>query len=674
MQNKKNVICAFLALILCGCQPAVSSAPVSHTEEMTEEAKGPDTSNAVPAEKKEESVYVETDASGLVKKITDTVKLTASPDSPVKDKTTLSDIRNTSGDEEYVLTDDGLIVFENKGNEITYKGTASGQLPVGVSVSYYLDEKKTDPSQLAGRSGHLKIRIDYQNYTGENYIPFLFVSAAVLDPDIFSNPKVTNGTLIEMDGMTAAAGYGIPGIKDFMHFSSHEMTEEIEIADYMEIEADVKEFELSFISTAVTSGLFSEIEDEDLKKGDDLISDMNELGEASGKIADGAEQLSDGASQFSEGLSQYVDGVNTLADGFGTLSGALGQLDENGTKLKDGASQISDALNGIKEKTDSFNKDQILSALSPEEKQKTEDAVQTALQDAQTITDILKDSSADMQEIQDFLANAESYETMVKDAAASITQSLQNIASADIQSSVVRSSSARSAISEEDLAAMDETVRNKVTELMSAAEELENGTGSVMGEIATISEQLKGLSSLQLPDIDIDIDALTPAVSDLLTQTDYLSKTAEKLGYTTEDFSDLVSAAQQLKSALDSLASGSQSLTDGIGQYTGAVHTLSQNISSAAEHTGDLKDGGSALKDGYSQLEEGIGSLAEGIREFDEKGIKELTKFADQDLRSLLKDLRSLIRNDSYDTYTGLFSETEGSVSFLFETEEIKAK
>ena len=56
------------------------------------------------------------------------------------------------------------------------------------------------------------------------------------------------------------------------------------------------------------------------------------------------------------------------------------------------------------------------------------------------------------------------------------------------------------------------------------------------------------------------------------------------------------------------------------------------------------------------------------------KRIKELTKFADQDLRSLLKDLRSLIRNDSYDTYTGLFSETEGSVSFLFETEEIKAK
>ena len=102
--------------------------------------------------------------------------------------------------------------------------------------------------------------------------------------------------------------------------------------------------------------------------------------------------------------------------------------------------------------------------------------------------------------------------------------------------------------------------------------------------------------------------------------------------------------------------------------------SIPAQLSSAAEHTGDLKDGGSALKDGYSQLEEGIGTLAEGIREFDEKGIKELIKFADQDLRSLLKDLRSLIRNDSYDTYTGLFSETEGSVSFLFETEEIKAK
>lgn len=37
------------------------------------------------------------------------------------------------------------------------------ELPVGVNLTYYLDGKEIQPSDLAGKSGKVKIRIDYEN-------------------------------------------------------------------------------------------------------------------------------------------------------------------------------------------------------------------------------------------------------------------------------------------------------------------------------------------------------------------------------------------------------------------------------------------------------------------------------------------------------------------------------
>lgn len=79
--------------------------------------------------------------------------------------------------------------------------------------------------------------------------------------------------------------------------------------DYVEISADVKDFELSFTATIVTPGLFSEIEDSDLSDADDLTDSMKELMDATDELVDGTDALHEGAQTFQDYMGQYLDGI-----------------------------------------------------------------------------------------------------------------------------------------------------------------------------------------------------------------------------------------------------------------------------------------------------------------------------------------------------------------------------
>ena len=81
----------------------------------------------------------------------------------ITDYSNLSDIKNLSGDEKFTKSDDGKIVWENKGKNISYQGTTTEATPINVKVTYYLDGKKISPSDLAGKSGEVKIVYNYSN-------------------------------------------------------------------------------------------------------------------------------------------------------------------------------------------------------------------------------------------------------------------------------------------------------------------------------------------------------------------------------------------------------------------------------------------------------------------------------------------------------------------------------
>lgn len=167
--------------------PAESSAEKEYSSTMTKD--------------KEESVYVKADASGRTREITVETSLKVDPDSDViEDISSLSDIRNTKGDEEYTAQPDGTILWENHGEDISYKGTSESGLPLDVSISYFLDDKAITPEELAGKSGKLRMRFDYENHTETTVtaddefvtlpIPFAAVSTVILPSDTFSHIEI----------------------------------------------------------------------------------------------------------------------------------------------------------------------------------------------------------------------------------------------------------------------------------------------------------------------------------------------------------------------------------------------------------------------------------------------------------------------------------------------------
>lgn len=311
-------------------------------------------------EDKRETVYAKADAQGNITGITvqDTLKCD-STGAQISDYSILKDMKNTKGDEEYVKQPDGTLLWDNQGEDISYEGTTEKELPVSVRIRYELDGKEVRAEELAGKSGRLKLRFDYENHTSETVnadgkerevqVPFLAMSALLLDTDVFSNVQVTNGKLISMGNQNMAVGYAFPGLKNSLKLDDYATTEDMEVPDYVEITADVTDFELEFTATVITTGIFEEMDTEDLKDAEDLADSMEELTKTSAKLVNGSGELLSGAKTFQTGLDQYVEGVGSVNEGIKSLKDGLSALDENTSALEDGAKALQEGAASLQE-------------------------------------------------------------------------------------------------------------------------------------------------------------------------------------------------------------------------------------------------------------------------------------------------------------------------------------
>lgn len=339
MWNKKMKKC--FAYLLCVCVLSCTGLQARAAEEP----------------KKEEAVNIKADASGKVYRATSEITLSGFAEGKeIKDKSALEDIRNISGDEEFTSSAGGSITWENHGTDIRYKGDAdAGELPVGVKITYYLDGKKTVPEQMAGKSGEVRIRFEYENKTkGEDYVPFVFLTAVFLPEDVFTDIEVENGSLSRIDDVEMIIGYGAPGLREALHLGAHDRTSDLEIPEYFEITAKATDFSLDFTATVVSSGLLKDRDLEDLDETEEGAEDLDDLEDASQKLVDALKKLSDGSATFRDSLRQYTDGATSLADAAAKLDAILSQMDftaygEAGLQLKGLSAQLSQGAKSFAE-------------------------------------------------------------------------------------------------------------------------------------------------------------------------------------------------------------------------------------------------------------------------------------------------------------------------------------
>lgn len=313
------ILCMMLGLTACDGE--MQSERTTETETVQVQITEPETEKAEPVlEDGERTVYAKADAAGNVREIT-------------------------------VET----LQMDENGEEYRYKEDSDEALPVAVKIGYYLNDVLTAPEKLAGQSGKMKIRFDYENCTAEDeendgaLVPFMVISALALPADTFSNIEVENGEVISMEGQRMVVGFALPGISDYLALKNYEPTEELEIPDFVEITADVKDFKLAFTATIMTNGLFKELEDEDLDDLDDMADSMDDLKEAVRELTDGTTELYDGMVEFHGYLGDFSEGAAAVAEGTAALSEGLEFLDDNKDDLEDGVKALSKGVKALYE-------------------------------------------------------------------------------------------------------------------------------------------------------------------------------------------------------------------------------------------------------------------------------------------------------------------------------------
>lgn len=208
---------------------------------------------------KDETVYVLADSNGSTQKIivSDWLKNAAGADT-LLDESGLTGVQNVKGNQ--ACTDnEGTLTWSAAGSDIYYQGTTDKELPVTLTVSYQLDGESIAPEDLVGKSGHVTIRYDYQNnqyemkeITGTRqkiYVPFAAITGLVLDNNRFRNVAVTNGKAINDGDRTAILGLALPGMQENLGLEP----DTLDIPGYVEISADVTDFQMSMTLTLVTN-------------------------------------------------------------------------------------------------------------------------------------------------------------------------------------------------------------------------------------------------------------------------------------------------------------------------------------------------------------------------------------------------------------------------------------
>lgn len=320
------------------------------------------TSSDADAVYKEETVYVNADATGTTDEVTvsNWLKNSGSVSGSLTDASTLKDIKNVKGDETFKASGDAL-TWNTDGEDIYYQGTTDQDLPVSVKLTYYLDGKEIKPADLKGKSGHLKIQVDYTNKEKktvsvdgkqeEVYTPFVMMTGMILPNETFSNVTIDNGKVISDGSKNIVVGFGMPGMKESLNLDESK-TEDLTIPESLCVEADVTDFTMSSTFTVALTDLLDDIDFDNIVDVDSLKSSLDELEDAALQLVSGSDTLADGAGTLADGVNSYTEGADTLNDAIQKYLGSNGELNGSVTEYVNGVNKV---VKGVQDYTDGTN-------------------------------------------------------------------------------------------------------------------------------------------------------------------------------------------------------------------------------------------------------------------------------------------------------------------------------
>lgn len=239
------------------------------------------------------------------------------------------------------------VITDHAGNQVkSFVNSAINNsdepIPVDMHITYSLDGNEISGTELAGKSGHVKLTYSFEATKSYNNkkVPFLAVTGLLLDAHKFSSPTIKNGKIIsESEDNYILAGYSLIGVNEDLGLDL--------ISNSFSFEADVTNFALGTTYTFATSEIFADLDTSKLRSVDDIIGSINQLGSGLDQIIDGSNKLTNGLDSASEGAKALQSGLNALSSGANALADGTNQLATGAHALTDGANQLKDGLSQV---------------------------------------------------------------------------------------------------------------------------------------------------------------------------------------------------------------------------------------------------------------------------------------------------------------------------------------
>ena len=626
---------------------------------------------AIPvlAASKIETVYSNLDSNGKSYKTIVSTQLTNEDKvDKLVDFSSLINIENTNGDETF-SKNGNEVVWDSNGNNIYYQGESDKELPVECKITYELNGEEISAEDLKGKSGNVKIKINYINnekhtvsINGKQitmYTPFIIVAGTKIDNTKNKNIKITNGKTVDNGESTLAVGIAMPGMQENIGISKNK----IEIPEEIEISMETENFEMeNIIAVVAVKGI-----DEDLTSDlNSMYSQVNELVNASNQLLEGANQIKDGTNELAVGANKLKSGTETAYNGSKQIKN---EVEESTRKLK------NDNTPAIDSKTLEAIKAQAMQSATLTAEQKA--AISSQAKAGATLT--AEQKAAISEQAKEGATLTTEQKKVISAQAkegATITEEQKEKIKAEARKSAEFTEAQKEAIIAQVPATLtDEEKQLIVTIAQNTAYKTAEETAlAVAQNIATQTAEKTAQTVAQSIAIQTaEKTALTVAQS---TATQTAEKTAQAVAQSTatqtaEKTAQAVAQSTATQTAGETATQtatqvGNQAKQKFTNQVVSQMNTLGEALGELTNGLENIDNGVSTLSLGANKLDNGALELATGVKTFNEQGISKINNLVNGDLKNLatrIEKMNELAK--AYNNYAGIQDGMDGEVKFI---------
>ena len=639
------------------------------------------------AASKSETVYSNLDSNGKAYKTIVSTQLTNEDKSDeITDISNLLNIENTNGDETF-KKEGNQIVWDSNGNNIYYKGESDKQLPVECKITYELNGEEISAEELKGKSGNVKIKINYTNnekhivsINGKQvtmYTPFIIVAGTKIDNAKNKNIQITNGKIVDNGESTLAVGIAMPGMQENIGISKSK----IDIPEEIEISMETEDFEMgNIIAVVAVKGI-----------DEDLTSDLNSMYSQINELANASNEILAGANQLKEGTSELVSGVDQLKDGTGAAYAGSKQIkdevEESTKNLK------NDNTPAIDSKTLEAIKAQAMQIATLSDEQKAGIAAQAKA--AATLSDEQKAGIAAQAKAGAKLTDAQKAGIAAQaKAAAKLTdaQKAEIAAQAKLtdeqKAKITAQAKAGAEFTKTQKTAIIEQAQKKYTETLTEAEKqliltvaqntaYQTATTTALAVAESTAEATALKVAQSVAESTAEATALKVAQSVAESTAEATAQTvAQSTATQTAETTALTVAQSTATQTAGATATqtatqvGNQAKQKFTNQVVSQMSTLGTALDELTNGLANIDNGVSVLSVGTNKLDSGALQLANGVKTFNEQGISKINNLVNGDLRNIASRVEKMneLANE-YNNYAGIQNGMAGEVKFIMITD-----